>query len=59
MPEIEKKEQGRPDVEQPERGDPRLHEPSVEKAPGTGIIKGTSHDRPPATHDPDSPWLGG
>jgi hypothetical protein len=59
MPEMQKKEPGRPDVEQPERGDPRLREPSVEKAPDAGIITGTSDGRPPATHDPNSPWLGG
>ena len=59
MPEIEKKEPGRPDVEEPERGDPRLREPANEKARDPGIIKGTPDDGRPATRDLDSPWLGG
>jgi hypothetical protein len=61
MPEIEKKESGRPAVEQPERGDPRLREQPIEKARDAGVAKGKSQDRPPGQRpgSTDSPWMGG
>jgi hypothetical protein len=58
MPEIEKKEPGRPDVTQRERGDPRQHREPVEKRPPPAPPE-SSHDRPPANRSDDSPWMGG
>lgn len=59
MPDIEKKEPGRPVVEQPERGDPRQHEPAEKVRDGGGT--GKSQDRPPRRRpgNADSPWMGG
>jgi hypothetical protein len=58
MPEIEKKEPGRPDVQQRERGDPRQQYQPIDKQKGPGNT--TAQDRPPASRgDDDSPWMGG
>jgi hypothetical protein len=58
MPEIVKKEPGRPDVENRERGDPRQHYQPIEKHEQEQTE--TAQDQPPANRrSDDSPWMGG
>jgi hypothetical protein len=58
MPQIEKKEPGRPDVQQRERGDPRQHDQSNEKTRDEAKPN-RAQDTPPASRGKDSPWMGG
>jgi len=58
MPEIEKKDPGRPDVKQRERGDIRQQNQPIEKRRDETTPK-PAQDRPPARRGDDSPWMGG
>jgi len=59
MPEIEKKEPGRPDVKQRERGDIRQRNQPIEKRRDETTTPKPAQDRPPARRGDDSPWMGG
>jgi len=58
MPEIEKKEPGRPDVQQRERGDVRQQDQPIDKIRDESRSE-TAQDTPPAPRGRDSPWMGG
>jgi hypothetical protein len=58
MPDIEKKEPGRPDVQQHERGDPRQHDQPIDRHRPEPPKK-PAQDEPPASRGHNSPWMGG